>query len=96
MEVTRIVRLVFKPELIEKFMEIYNSSYELIRYSPGCTYLELMRDQELENVYYTYSKWQSDQDLQEYRKSELFSRTWAKTKLLFDDKPQAFSLTKII
>jgi hypothetical protein len=29
--------------------------------------------------------------LEAYRSSELFEQTWAETKILFDDRPQAWS-----
>lgn len=95
MGITRIVRLVFEPQHVEVFLDIYKASYQLIRYSPGCNFLQLMRDHDHDHIYYTYSKWNSDEDLQEYRKSELFSQTWARTKVLFADKPQAFSIVEV-
>jgi quinol monooxygenase YgiN len=95
MEITRIVRLVFEPQHVATFVDIYRSSYQLIRYSQGCNHLHLMRDHDNENIYYTYSKWNSHEDLEEYRKSELFSQTWARTKVLFADKPQAFSIVEV-
>ena len=34
------------------------------------------------------------QDLENYRNSALFKNVWAKTKVLFNDKPQAWSVNK--
>jgi heme-degrading monooxygenase HmoA len=39
----------------------------------------------------TFSLWESEEALNNYRHSELFSVTWAKTKILFADRPVAFS-----
>ncbi|MFM1898201.1 MAG: hypothetical protein RL577_441, partial [Bacteroidota bacterium] len=39
----------------------------------------------------TLSRWESVDDLERYRNSQLFEETWAKTKVLFDRKPEAFS-----
>ena len=33
-------------------------------------------------------------DLENYRNSALFKNVWAKTKVLFNDKPQAWSVNK--
>jgi heme-degrading monooxygenase HmoA len=41
---------------------------------------------------FTVSIWESEDDLNAYRNSELFENTWAKTKVLFNDKPEAWSL----
>ena len=62
----------------------------------GCRYLELMHDINHPNVYMTHSHWDSEIDLNNYRDSDLFRTTWAKTKLLFADKPLAFSVESLI
>lgn len=91
-EVTRIVRLSFMPEKINEFIDIFESSKTLIRHFKGCKHLALKKDFHNTNVYYTYSVWENQQALDAYRDSELFKTTWAKTKILFDNKPFAFSL----
>lgn len=91
-EILRIVRLTFHPENVDAFKAIFDESKDLIAAFDGCIEVKLKRDQELQNVYYTVSKWKSNDHLNSYRKSALFEKTWTKTKLLFSDKPQAFSL----
>lgn len=93
--ITRIVRLSFEPQHIEAFLTIFADSKNEIRAFDGCTYLALMRDHDQTNVYYTHSRWTSNDALQEYRKSTLFQTTWAKTKVLFNDKPLAYSLKTV-
>ena len=93
--ITRIVRLSFHPQHIETFLGVFADSKNDIKAFDGCEYLALMRDQDQPNVYYTHSKWISDEALQEYRKSPLFQTTWAKTKILFNDKPLAYSLMTV-
>ena len=60
----------------------------------GCRYLSLHQDYHQEHVFYTISKWDSQQDLDLYRDSELFATTWAATKQLFNDRPSAYSLVE--
>jgi heme-degrading monooxygenase HmoA len=50
-----------------------------------------LRDKNAQNVMLTYSYWLSEEHLNAYRDSELFKTTWAATKVLFLDKPVAFS-----
>ena len=45
-------------------------------------------------IFFTYSYWNDEQDLENYRKSELFKTVWAKTKMFFNDKPLAWSVDK--
>lgn len=91
----RIVRLSFMPELTDKFEQIFKESQPLIAAFDGCLGVEAKRDVTSPNVYYTVSHWKSQDDLENYRHSELFKTTWAKTKILFNDKPMAFSLVDI-
>jgi len=87
----RIVRMTFQEDKIEDFLLIFNRSKAKIRGFAGCQHLELLRDKNAYNVMLTYSYWLSEQHLNTYRDSELFKTTWAATKVLFSDKPVAFS-----
>ena len=93
--IVRIVKLSFKPEEVDNFLTIFNESKELIRATKGCLRLELLQQTDQPNVLSTYSWWESETDLENYRHSELFKTTWAKTKPLFNDKPQAWSFNQV-
>ncbi len=90
--IKRIVRLSFDPDKTDAFEDIFENSKTAIRSFPGCRHLELWRDISTPNVYMTYSLWEQPDHLENYRKSELFQTTWAKTKVLFNDRPQAWSV----
>ena len=92
--ITRIVRMEFRPEAVEEFLAIFNESKSLIRHFPGVQHLELHRDFQQQNVFYTYSLWDAQESLDAYRKSELFGQVWPRTKKLFAAQPMAFSLSK--
>jgi len=89
--ITRIVKMTFKPEQVESFLDIFENSARHIASFEGCLSLELVQGKDNKNIFFTISKWNSEEDLQKYRNSGLFKETWAKTKVLFDDKPQAWS-----
>jgi quinol monooxygenase YgiN len=90
--VKRIVRMHFYPEQTGTFEQIFNASKDKIRASKGCLGLKLYTDHNLPEVYYTWSTWESEEDLQRYRQSELFKSTWEKTKILFKEKAVAWTL----
>ena len=92
----RIVKMTFKPEKIDFFLEIFEVNKEKIRNSKGCNLLELYRDKTNTNIFFTYSYWNTEDDLEDYRNSELFEGLWSKTKILFNDKAQAWSVDKVI
>jgi len=91
----RIVKMSFYPEKITEFLDIFHQNKEQIRNFNGNTFLELYRDKGNKSVFFTYSIWKSENDLENYRKSELFNQVWTRTKALFNDKPQAWSVNKI-
>jgi quinol monooxygenase YgiN len=92
---TRIVKMSFKPSEIEKFLENFNASKQKIRNFEGCNRLELLRDKNNSNIFFTYSYWESEAHLENYRNSELFKTVWATTKKLFNNKPQAWSVDTV-
>ncbi|MDF1697310.1 MAG: antibiotic biosynthesis monooxygenase [Saprospiraceae bacterium] len=89
--ITRIVKLTFKPEHIDEFKEIWSQSKELIAGFEGCYFVEMLETLHEENICFTYSVWENEAALNNYRHSELFNKTWARTKILFDGKPEAWS-----
>ena len=91
----RIVKMSFHEENIPKFMENFNLIKEKIRNSPGNRYLELYQDKNNPEIFFTYSFWETEEDLENYRKSALFDEVWTFTKKLFNDKPEAWSVDKV-
>ncbi len=54
--------------------------------------MELLQYTEQSSVLFTFSIWDSQAALDTYRHSELFRDTWAKTKALFAEKAEAWSV----
>lgn len=90
--IKRFVKLTFKPECIQDFITLFNSNKDLIGAAEGCTSLELLQDVNNKCVFFTFSIWQNTEYIEQYRNSDLFKRVWAHTKILFADKPEAWSL----
>lgn len=90
----RIVKLTFKKENIASFEQIFEESKKLIRNVEGCTFLELLQDKDNPNIFFTYSYWQTEENLEHYRNSELFKNIWGKTKILFAERAEAWSVDK--
>lgn len=92
----RIVKMEFREECIQQFIELFESRKELIRNFPGCQHLQLLQGEgPLNKIFYTYSYWDSEEDLNNYRYSELFATTWEKTRVLFSKKAEAISLNQL-
>ncbi|WP_414654773.1 putative quinol monooxygenase, partial [Flavobacterium sp. UBA4854] len=80
----RIVKMSFHEEKIPDFLENFESVKEKIRNAEGNRFLELYQDKTDKGVFFTYSYWETEEDLENYRNSELFNSVWGFTKKLFN------------
>lgn len=92
----RIVKMSFHEDKIDAFLQNFNEHKESIRNFPGNRFLELYRDRNDNTVFFTYSYWESEEDLESYRTSALFTGVWTFTKQLFKEKAQAWSVDKLV
>lgn len=86
--------MTFEEGKVESFLSIFEDSRDKIAASEGCTHLELLRDLHQENVFFTYSYWDSEKTLNNYRHSPLFKTVWEKTKPLFKERAEAWSVER--
>jgi quinol monooxygenase YgiN len=93
--ITRIVKLTFHPEKVVDFMEVFEESKAKIRGFEGCFEMKLLENIDSPNILFTQSLWRSAADLEKYRQSELFQKTWARTKIHFLSKAEAWSMEVI-
>ena len=89
---TRIVKMEFKKEEVPTFLNNFEKIKEKIRAFEGCSYLELYQDKNNNDIFFTYSRWEDEADLENYRTSDLFKTVWATTKPMFRSKAQAWSV----
>ena len=92
----RIVKMTFADEKIDDFQNRFHSIKERIINFEGCQLLELYQDKVNPNVFFTYSYWDSEDDLDRYRKSSFFKEVWTSTRKMFTEKAEAWSVDKIV
>lgn len=92
----RIVKLSFQEEHIPAFLDNFELMKEQIRNAPGNRFLELYQDKSNKCIFFTYSYWETEVDLDNYRNSALFDEVWTFTKKLFNAKPEAWSVEKLV
>lgn len=95
MPLIRIVKLTFAPDKISDFLKAFDERKEMIAAFEGCSSVELLRDINNPNIFFTYSKWDNENSLEKYRNSELFSSIWDTVKKWFADKPEAWSVEQV-
>ena len=90
----RIVKMSFYSKYITEFQEMFEEKKTKIRNTEGCQLLELYQDKNNPEIFFTYSYWNKEQDLENYRNSDFFKTTWLQTKGYFNNKPEAWSVDK--
>ncbi|MCX6351283.1 MAG: antibiotic biosynthesis monooxygenase [Bacteroidetes bacterium] len=91
----RIVKMHFYQGNAEKFIQLFEEVYPAISSCQGCKHLRLLRDKKNTNIFFTYSIWESEENLNAYRNSDLFATTWEKTKAMFAEKAEAWSVEEM-
>lgn len=84
--------MTFAQDSIEQFQQIFADRKQTIRGFPGCRHLELWQDEHNPCIFFTYSMWESEKDLDHYRFSDFFKETWNLTRAMFTTKAQAWSV----
>ncbi len=90
--IKRIVKMTFRPEAVPGFLSDFEEIKHRIRAFEGCRHLELWRGVDGSNTLFTYSFWENEAALDNYRKSDLFKTVWKKTKALFAERAEAWSV----
>lgn len=91
--ITRIVQLKFNHDFSwNAFRKLYEERNPATRGVPGCVEVKIMKDVNAPNIYYTVSKWSSNEALENYRSSEYFAETWPMVKSTLAEKANAFTI----
>ena len=90
--ITRIVKLEFKEDKIDEFIQFFDTIKQKVNNFPGCSGMKLYQDLNSPTTVITYSHWESQNDLDKYRESETFGAVWPKIKPWFNAKPAAWSV----
>lgn len=90
----RVVKMTFRQEECDRFLELFEGWRHRIRAFPGCRYLELLHATDDSRVFVTYSEWESETDLDNYRKSDVFASVWPTVKAMFEEPAEAWSMDR--
>ena len=89
--IKRIVKIELEAENIAAFQAIFQESKMNILAKEGCFHVELLRCTAPDNIFFTFSLWESEEALNAYRHSDLFGDVWPRTKALFSKPAEAWS-----
>ena len=90
--INRIVKIRFTEHFSPKFEQIFIDTKPYILKQKGCVSVTLLKNIHQKNEYFTYSLWENEDDLNNYRNTALFKSVWKELKHNFSIKPEAWSL----
>ena len=92
--ITRIVKLEFQEDRLQAFLDHFEEVKWSVASFPGCKGMKLMQDMKNPCLIMTYSHWENEEALENYRLSPLFQSIWPTIKPWFSAKPEAWSLSE--
>ena len=93
--IRRIVKLSILENEIAHYRSLFLKNRKAIRSFKGCQHVEMFHCISEPSIFFTYSHWDNEESLEEYRNSDLFRSIWTKVKPLFADKAEAWSLNLV-
>ena len=87
--------MTFRPQEVNNFLSVFNTNKQFIAGFEGCISLQILNEKSRPEVFFTISVWESEEHLNRYRDSKLFEDVWGKTKLMFAEKPEAWTLDSL-
>jgi|SRR5690554_411182 len=89
--IIRIVELNIQRDELVKAGSLLEEVSSKVRSMNGCSHLHILEDMHQAGHITTYSHWESEQHLNDYRKSVIFRNFWGAIKPLFASPARAWS-----
>lgn len=90
--IIRIVKLTFQEDKTQDFLSFFDTIAQVVNTFPGCQGMKLIKNIHSPQIIMTYSHWDSEEALNNYRDSETFRHVWSTIKPWFGDRPEAWSM----
>lgn len=89
---TRIVKLTFETDKLPEFLAHFETIKWKVAKFPGCLGMRMHQDVSRPEIVFTYSLWDNEEALENYRTSAIFQELWPKIKPWFAERPEAWSV----
>lgn len=96
MQIQRIVKMTFHQDKCASFEQYFEEIKDKVGNQPGCHGVKLLKEASNSGVYFTYSIWDSQIELDAYRFTPLFKVVWPKVKDWFAARPEAWSTNVLL
>ena len=89
--IKRFVKLSVDPAKLAEFKANFAIAKPQILSVSGCRHLELLQVTDEPNLFFTFSIWDSEHHLEEYKNTTIYFRAWETVKPLLNAEPLAWS-----
>lgn len=90
--ILRIVKIKIDEVKIDTFkLFMKNLRNEKLRLK-GCLHFDYFHEKKNKNIYYTYTIWENEKHLNQYKKSELFKKVISTLNSLSIEEPRAWTI----
>ncbi|MBU0764443.1 MAG: antibiotic biosynthesis monooxygenase [Bacteroidetes bacterium] len=93
--ITRIVKMTVADSKRDEFIRYVDEIRDKIQSFKGCLHLDIFNDKQNSNIFFSYSIWKSEKELENYRRSELFRLYWSTLKTFFTKDTQAWTVENV-
>lgn len=88
--------MTFRSEACDEFLRIFDKYKHQIRNAKGCVHLSMLQCKEEPYVFFTYSKWNDENALDDYRYSSTFKEVWPQVKIHFAAPAEAWTVDELV
>lgn len=85
----------FQEEKIVEFLAFFSENKNTIQSFEGCTKVNLLQDKKDATIFFTYSIWEDEKYLEQYRQSDFFKKTWSTVTQWHAERAAAWSVEEI-
>lgn len=93
--ITRIVKMSVKKDKVKDFVRYFEKYNEEIKIFDGCEHHDFLEDKNDASVFFTYTTWKSERQIERYRRSETHRLHKQKLQEFYEKDDSAWTVEKI-
>ena len=93
--IIRVVKIPIKDASINSFIKRIPIISNEVRRVSGCIHNDIFRDKMKENIFYSYTIWNSDEDIEKYLGSQYYKDIWGDLWDYFEGTPKSWKIDNI-
>ncbi|NOZ46012.1 MAG: antibiotic biosynthesis monooxygenase [Chlorobi bacterium] len=93
--ITRIVKMSIKKDKVADFIKYFEIFNEKIKKFDGCEHHDFLEDKNAQNIFFTYTTWKTERQIERYRRSETHRLHKEKMQEFYNKEDTAWTVEKM-